>query len=102
MSFNVFYAWQMDTSTKLNRWFVEDALKKAIKQVRKEAQQEPENELKLERADPLSEDADIADPDTVSDVLEDGDIVLQWGAQGHTGATLIAETILERIADSGV
>jgi len=102
MSFKVFYAWQMDTRTKLNRWFIEGAIKTAIRKVKTESQQEAEDELRLERADSLPADADVVDPDAVADSMEDADIVLQWGAYGHTGATLIAETILERIADCGV
>jgi hypothetical protein len=100
MAFNVFYAWQMDTQTKLNRWFIETAIKAAIKIVRQEAQQAVD-ELLLERALPLPEDANVVDPDTLTDAPEDENIVFQWGAHGHIGATLIAETILERIAGCG-
>ena len=83
MSFNVFYAWQMDTRSKLNRRFIEAAIKTAIKKIRAELQQEADAELKLERAMPLPEDANVVDPDAEPDSAEDSDIILQMGAQSH-------------------
>jgi len=100
MSFNVFFAWQMDTSLRLNRWFIETAVKTAIKKLRAEVKQPSDNELKLEPAAAVDRDEPTEinperDPD-------DSEIVYQWGAQGHVGASMIAETILERIDACGV
>jgi hypothetical protein len=47
----IFYSWQNDRSTKTNRSFIEDALKKAIKRVRRELTVEdaPRPELTLDK-----------------------------------------------------
>ena len=39
--FGVFYSWQSDTDSKLNRNFIEDAIEKAIKWVNKDASEGP-------------------------------------------------------------
>lgn len=100
MAFNVFFAWQMDTATKLNRWFIETAIKTAIKKLRAEGRQQPDDELKLEPAQPV----ELDEPDETNPEADpsDADIVYQWGAVGHVGASMIAETILERIKACGV
>lgn len=102
MAFTVFYAWQMDRPTSVNRWFIETAIKSAIRQVKAEAQKELEldADLKLENALPVEPgEEDAVNPDQDADETE---IVLQWGAAGEAGAKLIAETILERIGRCGV
>ncbi len=91
----------MDTSLKLNRWFIETAVKTAIKKLRaEEDQQREDDELKLEAALPVDpNELTVMNPDADP---ADADIVYQWGAQGHIGASMIAETILERIEACGV
>lgn len=38
MKVSIFYSWQSDTSPKSNRYYIEDAIKKAIKQINKDSQ----------------------------------------------------------------
>ncbi len=98
MPFTVFYAWQMDRLPRLNRWFIQDALKAAIKQLKKELSAD-DADVKLEPAQPVDENEDQTDPEADP---ADEKIVLQVGAVGVGGAQLIAETILDRIAQCDV
>jgi hypothetical protein len=95
MALIVFYAWQMDRDVKVNRWFIEKAIRSALKTLRLELR-ETEHDLKLANALPIeTEEAQATYPGPEADA----DIVLTWGAQGEPGATLIAETILRRIEE---
>jgi hypothetical protein len=98
MPFTIFYAWQMDRPTKLNRWFIQSALKAAIKQLKKEFSADVAD-VKLEPARAIEKKEEQADPEPDP---ADEQIILQVGAVGVGGAQLIAETILHRIAQCDV
>ena len=90
MPFTIFYAWQMDRELSVNRWFIQDAIKNAIKKIKAEIQNEAtENDaMKLEDAPPVEAGEETAinpEPDN-----DDAEIVYMWGAAGSTGAKLIA------------
>jgi len=101
MPFTIFYAWQMDTDTGLNRWFIENAIKKAIKRIKADTQQVTDSsDMKLDAALPVEEgEANAVNPEPESD---DAEIIYQWGAVGSSGAKLIGEEILARIKTCGV
>ncbi len=74
MAIIVFYAWQSDTPANVNRNFIKDALKKAIKNINRDLQvDEPERNEKLE---------------------------LDHDTKGVPGSPGIADTILEKIDNS--
>ena len=103
MPFTVFYAWQSDTSDKLNRNFIEGAIKKAIKKVKAESGTVPAAiDMKLEIAPALEPDVAKQIEEPVEESPDDFDILFQVGARGEPGAPIIAEAILQRISDSGV
>jgi hypothetical protein len=87
----------MDRPPKLNRWFIEETIKDAIKKIKAESTSAAE--MKLDPAPAVEEQEKGADPD--GDPPDD-EIVYQWGATGGSRAVLVAETILDRIAKSGV
>ncbi len=99
MPFTIFYAWQMDRPTNVNRWFIDKAIKLAIRQLKAEVP-EQSNDLKQEDA-PAVEPSERSAVDPDADPA-DSEIIVQWGAQGQPGANLIAETILQRIEECGV
>jgi hypothetical protein len=96
MAFAVFFAWQADRPAKLNRNFIEKAIKAAIKQLRKEESQTADDQLMIDPAPKIDQD----EPDE-PDLDGDKDIEYQWGARGQMGAGLIGETIFQRIRDCG-
>ena len=99
MPFTIFYAWQMDRPTNVNRWFIDKAIKIAIRQLKAEALGKADD-LKLEEA-PAVEPSEKGAVDPDADP-HDADIILQCGAQGKPGAGLIGEIILDRIEECDV
>ncbi|WLE96292.1 MAG: hypothetical protein QTN59_16605 [Candidatus Electrothrix communis] len=73
----VFYSWQSDSDNKVNRNFIQDALKKAIKQLKR-------NE------------------DVLSAMRDDSSIELDKDTQGVPGSPPIVDTILKKISQAAV
>lgn len=76
MAITIFYSWQSDSSTKVNRTFIEEALKKAIKEVGKN--------LNLE------------------DAPRDSQIILDKDTKGIPGQPHITEVIFQKISKCGI
>jgi len=76
MAFNIFYSWQSDISPKLNRNFIEDALKKAIKK--------------------LGQDI------TIQEALRDEKLKFDKDTKDVPGIPPIVDVILEKITTCGV
>lgn len=76
MAITIFYSWQSDSSTKVNRNFIEEALKKAIKEVGKD--------LNFE------------------DAPRDSQITLDKDTKGIPGQSHIAEVIFQKISRCGI
>ena len=77
MPATVFYSWQSDSDKKVNRNFIEDALKKAIKQLHR-------NE------------------DVFSALRDDNSVELDKDTQGVPGSPPIVDTIFEKISNAAV
>ncbi|MCI5194905.1 MAG: hypothetical protein D3919_01475 [Candidatus Electrothrix sp. AW5] len=77
MPATIFYSWQSDSENKINRNFIEDALKKAIKQLKR-------NE------------------DVLSAMRDDSSIELDKDTQGVSGSPPIVDTILKKISQAAV
>lgn len=90
MPYTVFYAWQMDRDKRINRWFIHSAAKDAIAAVLSDS--------KLEDA-PAIEGGEDGEAGVEAGGAE---IRLDEGTQGEPGTSLIAETILKKIANCGV
>ncbi len=85
MAFTIFYAWQMDRATNVNRWFVERAIKDAIRIVKREAKESQtadsptlEPAIAIDPAESTAKDPEIDE--------QHDDIVVQWGAVGESPA----------------
>jgi len=76
MGLYVFYSWQSDISSKLNRNFIEDALKKAIKKIGKDLQ--------------------------VQNALRDENLLLDKDTKDSPGIPPIADTILKKISGCAI
>lgn len=76
MSKTIFYSWQSDLPSNINRSFIEDALNKAVKKIN--------SEILVEEAE------------------RDEDIVLDKDTMGVTGIPPIADTILDKISKCSV
>ncbi len=76
MSISIFYSWQSDSSKKTNRNFIEDALGRAIRELRQE--------IDLEEA------------------LRDEDLLLDKDTKGVPGTPPIVDTIFQKISDCTV
>src|ERR1039457_513656 len=72
----VFYSWQSDSPSNLNRSFIERALEKALKRLHSDA--------------------------TLENALRDTNVELDKDTQGVAGSPPIAETILRKIEDCAV
>lgn len=72
----VFYSWQSDTPSKLNRNFIEDALREALKRLHSDA--------------------------TLENALRDTAVELDKDTKGVAGSPPIVETILSKIDDCAV
>lgn len=72
----VFYSWQSDSPSNLNRNFIERALHKALEQLHSDA--------------------------TLENALRDTKVELDKDTQGVAGSPPIAETILQKIEDCAV
>ncbi|CAK8710670.1 hypothetical protein GKODMF_01375 [Candidatus Electrothrix gigas] len=77
MPATIFYSWQSDSENKINRNFIEDALKKAIKQLKR-------NE------------------DVLSAMRDDSDIELDKDTLNVPGSPPIVDTIFEKISQAAV
>lgn len=78
MPFTIFYAWQMDRPTNVNRWFIDKAIKLAIRQLKAEVP-EQSNDLKQEDA-PAVEPSERSAVDPDADPA-DSEIIVQWGCK---------------------
>lgn len=76
MAFTIFYSWQSDISSKINRNFIEDALKKAIKKIGQEI--------------------------TVQKALRDEEIKLDKDTKDVPGIPPIVNVIFEKISSCGI
>lgn len=72
----VFYSWQSDSPSSLNRSFIEQALKEALKRLHSDA--------------------------ALENALRDKTVELDKDTQGIAGSPPIAETILKKIEDCAV
>ena len=76
MAFTIFYSWQSDIPSKINRNFIEDALKKAILKIKQEI--------------------------TVQKALRDNDIKLDKDTKDVPGIPPIVDVIFEKISSCGI
>ena len=76
MAFTIFYSWQSDISKKINRNFIEDSLKKAIKRIGQEI--------------------------TVQEALRDEEIKLDKDTKDVPGIPPIVDVIFEKISGCGI
>jgi len=76
MAFTIFYSWQSDISNKINRNFIEEALKKAIKKIGQEI--------------------------TVQEALRDEEIKLDKDTKDVPGIPPIVDVIFEKISSCGI
>jgi hypothetical protein len=76
MALTIFYSWQSDISNKINRNFIEDALKKAIKKVSKDF--------------------------VIQEALRDDKLILDKDTKGVPGIPPIADVIFNKISQCGI
>ena len=76
MAFTIFYSWQSDIANNINRSFIEDALKKAIKKVGKNI--------------------------SIQDALRDKEIKIDKDTKGVSGIPPIVDVIFDKISNCGI
>jgi hypothetical protein len=90
--FTVFYAWQSDTDSKVNHYFIRDAAQAAIDDV--------VAELRIEEAPEFDSDTPVGQPAT--DGADQPPIKLDHDIKDEPGTPNVAEVIFRKIGDCGV